>query len=31
VEPTIFYVGFNMGDPVLGVPAGERGRKLRKP
>jgi oligopeptide transport system substrate-binding protein len=30
VEPTIFYVGFNMGDPVLGVPAGERGRKLRQ-
>jgi ABC-type transport system substrate-binding protein len=30
VEPTIFYVGFNMEDPVLGAPAGERGRKLRQ-
>ena len=30
VEPTIFYVGFNMEDPVLGTPAGERGRKLRQ-
>ena len=30
VEPAIFYVGFNMGDPVLGAPAGERGRKLRQ-
>ena len=30
VEPTIFYVGFNMGDQVVGTPAGERGRKLRQ-
>ena len=30
MEPTIFYVGFNMEDPVLGAPAGERGRKLRQ-
>jgi ABC-type transport system substrate-binding protein len=30
VTPTIFYVGFNMGDPVLGTQAGERGRKLRQ-
>jgi ABC-type transport system substrate-binding protein len=30
VEPTIFYVGFNMEDPVLGMPAGEKGRKLRQ-
>ena len=30
VEPSIFYVGFNMEDPVLGAPAGERGRKLRQ-
>lgn len=30
VEPTIFYIGFNMNDPVLGAPAGERGRKLRQ-
>jgi ABC-type transport system substrate-binding protein len=30
VEPSIFYVGFNMEDPVVGTPAGERGRKLRQ-
>jgi ABC-type oligopeptide transport system substrate-binding subunit len=30
VEPTIFYVGFNMEDPVVGAPAGEKGRKLRQ-
>jgi len=30
VEPTIFYVGFNMEDKVVGAPAGERGRKLRQ-
>jgi ABC-type oligopeptide transport system substrate-binding subunit len=30
VEPTIFYVGFNMQDPLLGAAAGERGRKLRQ-
>src|SRR5437016_10499810 len=30
VEPSIFYIGFNMDDPVLGTPAGERGRKLRQ-
>jgi ABC-type transport system substrate-binding protein len=30
VEPTIFYIGFNMDDPVLGTSAGERGRKLRQ-
>jgi len=30
VEPTIFYVGFNMDDPVLGHSAGEKGRKLRQ-
>jgi peptide/nickel transport system substrate-binding protein len=30
VEPTIFYIGFNMDDPVLGASAGERGRKLRQ-
>ena len=30
VEPTIFYVGFNMGDQVVGTAAGERGRKLRQ-
>jgi len=30
VEPTVFYLGFNMDDPVVGAPAGERGRKLRQ-
>jgi ABC-type transport system substrate-binding protein len=30
VEPTIFYIGFNMDDPVLGHAAGEKGRKLRR-
>jgi len=30
VEPTIFYIGFNMDDAVVGAQAGERGRKLRQ-
>jgi ABC-type transport system substrate-binding protein len=30
VEPSIFYIGFNMDDPVVGAPAGARGRKLRQ-
>jgi oligopeptide transport system substrate-binding protein len=30
VEPTIFYVGFNMDDPTLGHAAGDKGRKLRQ-
>lgn len=30
VEPSIFYIGFNMDDPVVGTSAGERGRKLRQ-
>jgi oligopeptide transport system substrate-binding protein len=30
VEPTIFYLGFNMDDPILGHAAGEKGRKLRQ-
>jgi ABC-type transport system substrate-binding protein len=30
VDPDIFYIGFNMDDPVVGAPAGERGRKLRQ-
>jgi ABC-type transport system substrate-binding protein len=30
VEPSIFYVGFNMEDPVVGTPGGERGRRLRQ-
>ena len=30
VEPSVFYIGFNMDDPVVGAPAGEAGRKLRQ-
>jgi ABC-type transport system substrate-binding protein len=30
VDPDIFYIGFNMGDPVVGTPARHRGRKLRQ-
>jgi ABC-type transport system substrate-binding protein len=30
VEPTIFYIGFNMDDAVVGLPAGEKARKLRQ-
>lgn len=30
VEPTIFYIGFNMNDPVLGTKGGEKSRKLRQ-
>jgi len=30
VEPSIFYIGFNMDDPVVGAPAGEASRKLRQ-
>jgi oligopeptide transport system substrate-binding protein len=30
VEPSIFYIGFNMNDPVLGSKGGERARKLRQ-
>jgi oligopeptide transport system substrate-binding protein len=30
VEPSIYYIGFNMDDPVVGTSAGERGRKLRQ-
>jgi oligopeptide transport system substrate-binding protein len=30
VQPSIYYIGFNMNDPVVGAPAGERGRKLRQ-
>lgn len=29
-EPTIHYISFNMTDPVVGEPAGERGRAIRK-
>lgn len=30
VAPAIYYIGFNMQDPVVGAPAGERGKKLRQ-
>jgi ABC-type transport system substrate-binding protein len=30
VVPSVFYLGFNMEDPVVGAAAGERGRKLRQ-
>lgn len=30
VVPSVYYLGFNMTDPVVGTPAGERGRKLRQ-
>jgi oligopeptide transport system substrate-binding protein len=30
VGPTVYYIGFNMDDPTVGAPAGERGRKLRQ-
>ncbi len=30
VRPAIYYLGFNMDDPVVGVRAGERGRRLRQ-
>jgi ABC-type transport system substrate-binding protein len=30
VIPSVYYIGFNMEDPVVGSPAGERGRKLRQ-
>jgi oligopeptide transport system substrate-binding protein len=30
VEPSIFYIGFNMEDAVIGAPAGDRSRKLRQ-
>jgi ABC-type transport system substrate-binding protein len=28
--PAVYYLGFNMDDPVVGAKAGERGRKLRQ-
>lgn len=28
--PAVYYIGFNMDDPVVGKPAGERGRELRR-
>jgi len=30
VTPSVYYLGFNMEDPVVGAPAGERGRLLRQ-
>ncbi len=30
VDPDIFYIGFNMNDPIVGARAGERARKLRQ-
>jgi oligopeptide transport system substrate-binding protein len=30
VEPSVFYIGFNMEDATVGAPAGEKGRKLRQ-
>jgi len=30
VSPGVMYLGFNMTDPVIGDPAGARGRKLRQ-
>jgi ABC-type transport system substrate-binding protein len=30
VRPAVYYLGFNMLDPVVGAEAGERGRKLRQ-
>jgi oligopeptide transport system substrate-binding protein len=29
-EPTLHYIAFNMNDPVVGTPARERGRALRR-
>jgi oligopeptide transport system substrate-binding protein len=30
VEPTVFYIGFNMDDALIGTPGGDRARKLRQ-
>ena len=30
VDPDIFYIGFNMNDPIVGARAGQRGRTLRQ-
>jgi ABC-type transport system substrate-binding protein len=30
VVPSVFYLGFNMDDAIVGAPAGERGRQLRQ-
>jgi ABC-type transport system substrate-binding protein len=30
VDPDVFYIGFNLDDPVVGTPAGDRSRALRQ-
>jgi ABC-type transport system substrate-binding protein len=30
VDPSVFYLGFNMDDPIVGTPGGGRSRKLRQ-
>jgi oligopeptide transport system substrate-binding protein len=30
VEPSVYYIGFNMEDATVGAPAGDKGRKLRQ-
>lgn len=30
VQPSVFYIGFNMDDPTVGKASGARGRKLRQ-
>ena len=30
VDPDVYYIGFNMDDPVVGAPGGEKSRKLRQ-
>jgi len=30
VQPSVFYIGFNMDDPTVGKDSGARGRKLRQ-
>jgi ABC-type oligopeptide transport system substrate-binding subunit len=30
VDPDVYYIGFNMDDPVVGTPAGDKGRRLRQ-
>ncbi len=29
-DPDVYYIGFNMDDPVVGAPGGEKSRKLRQ-
>jgi ABC-type transport system substrate-binding protein len=30
VDPDVYYIGFNMDDPIVGAPGGEKSRKLRQ-